>query len=86
MVGRRLSATVARITAEAVRSGGAASGPDGHPAGPRARSRPRGRGESVVVTSVGTAGSRVVADVQIAVDDGVPVDAVAAAVRERPAE
>ncbi len=37
----------------------------------------------VVVTSVGTAGSRVVVDVRIAVDHGVPVYALAAAVRER---
>ena len=39
--------------------------------------------ERAVATSVGTAGSRVVVGVQIAVDYGVPVHAVAAAVRER---
>ncbi len=39
--------------------------------------------ESEAATDVGTAGSRVVVDVQIAVDHGVPIHAVAARVRER---
>ena len=39
--------------------------------------------ESQSATDVGTAGSRVVIDVQVVVDYGVPIHAVAAAVRAR---
>ena len=84
-IAARVVGAVARLAAESVPhvslafGGGRMATPPDTAADPARVAGP----ESAVATSVGTAGSRVVVDVQIAVDYGVPVHAIAAAVRER---
>jgi uncharacterized alkaline shock family protein YloU len=84
-IAARVVGAVARLAAESVPhvslalGGGRMATPPDTAADPARVAAP----ERAVATSVGTAGSRVVVDVQIAVDYGVPVHAVAAAVRER---
>jgi uncharacterized alkaline shock family protein YloU len=84
-IAARVVGAVARLAAESVPhvslafGGGRMATPEGAAADPARVAGP----ESAAATSVGTAGSRVVVDVQIAVDHGVPIPAVADAVRER---
>ncbi len=84
-IAARVIGAVARLAAESVPHVSLALG-DGRMATPPDTAvdaaRVAGR-ESEPATDIGTAGSRVVVDVQIAVDYGVPVHPVAASVRER---
>ena len=84
-IAARVIGAVARLAAESVPhvslalGGGRVATPPDTAADPARVAGPDGE----AATSVGTAGSRVVVDVQIAVDHGVPIHAVAAVVRER---
>jgi uncharacterized alkaline shock family protein YloU len=84
-IAARVVGAVARLAAESVPhvtlalGGGRVATPSGSPSDPARVAGP----QSESATDIGTAGSRVVVDVQIAVDHGVPIPAVADAVRRR---